>query len=256
MEPQSPSSGPVPAFSPPEARYQRFYRTGFYLLLFAVGILSALLYQEIYISQQVALPVSPSPSPFPTPTVLPIAIPSPTFFVSPTPTVVPKTTLRSTVCPVAFTVPTGRFYVPQAGRFATWNMREGEERFFFLPRAEETNGRYVVVELRVEGEPYVYGNGEVRVQCQDNPNKWNQTDFFSYVLKSGDIINAKLVHTTLWGRDVGVLTYSPTYNTSITDTVYLFATPPTLFHVKPLYLSQYQDMVSDVFKTLEFAPEF
>ncbi|OGG04227.1 hypothetical protein A2Z33_03695 [Candidatus Gottesmanbacteria bacterium RBG_16_52_11] len=178
------------------------------------------------------------------PTDMPTAYPLPTGKNDPTPMPSPTPAdmvLRSSRCPSAVTVPAGRINVPYENAYARWQVKEVTERFGFLPRAEEVNGRQALYELRVEGQ--IYGDGEIVliVACQDNANKWSQEDFLSYVLKTDFLVDPTMARTTLWGRDVAVLTYK-TASDQPAHTNWFFATPTHLYSIsKGNYINQYFD---------------
>lgn len=224
-----------------------------YILILIVGFFIGMFFQDRFKG------VKEEELSLPTPTSTPIveSTPTPTFeslmseaiTASPTPT---ANKLRSSVCPVQFTVPQGRVYVSKKGQYGTWQLRESNERFFFLPRSEEINGRKVYAELRLENQQYYDGEAQIVVQCQDNQNHWSQDDFFSYVLKADVIKDPLLTKVSLWNRSVGKLVYTTTYDGS-KDTVWLLSTPTTLFHAKTVVFDEaFRKDTENIFNTLLF----
>lgn len=225
------------------------------ILIFILGFILGIVFQiTVGKTTDILIPL-PTPTPFieltPTPTIdAPLEIQN---NPSPTPTPLPTTSkLKSSVCPVQFTVPAGRIYVTNKGQYATWQLREVTERFFFLPRAEEVNGRKVSADLRLENQQYYNGESQVVVQCQDNANHWSQDDFFSYVLKSDTIKDPLMTKVSLWNQTVGKLVYTTTYD-GRRDTVWLLSNPSTLFHAKTIVFDEkYRIETENIFNTLVF----
>lgn len=208
-----------------------------------------------------------SPGPQPEVVVVPTSLPSPievgpTVIPTdpapmegvPTPTELPKfESLRSNVCPVAFKVPAGKIYIPSKGTNGQWQVKdEKDNRFMFLPRAEETNGKRTTAELRADGQIYYNPQTNVEVYCQDNPNKWTSEQMMDFVVKADFLKSTSVAKIRKWNRDVYVLNYVPNYD-DITRTNWFFATPGTLFRIeKYVGDSDFQTQNSQVFDDISF----
>ncbi|MDO8451840.1 MAG: hypothetical protein Q7S76_03145 [bacterium] len=241
------------------------YRTGFFILIFIVGLLGGMLYSgrgssstdEIGRLAEYTETNLPTPTPIERSESLVPQFPSDTGISTPTPTVTPTpsisyTTLSSVVCPVQFTVEEGRIFIPSRGQYAVWQVRESTERFLLLPRSEEVNGKKVNAELRLEGQQY--GNPEVAVsvQCQDNHNHWSQADYFSWIPKSSDVADVRITMTQKWIREVGVMNFRWVSGNYL-DTLWTFSTVEKLYHAKPIVYNQaYRTDVMDVFESMRF----
>jgi len=245
------------------------YKIGFYILLFISFFLLFLLFYVIFLKYNdrsiksdtiISEPNLVAPTTinqFPTQTAKMDSYysnPTPTPEIdypisSPTPN---KSTIQSSLCPVKFLVSPVRILITSKNQYGLWQLIDRpSERFTYLPRAEEINGKEAELQLRAEGQVYFNGESEVSVHCQDNKNKWSQEDFISYVKKSDALRNPLFTKTQKWGREVYVLTDS--YTTGETYTLWLFASPSTLFHVqKTIYNTEFAKETEEVFNNITF----
>lgn len=162
-----------------------------------------------------------------------------------TPTLAEKI-FQGNLCPVDFTVKPGKFFISAKNQEGLWQLRErSDDRFMFLPRPEEVNGRSSEIEL--------LGEGSVKVFCQDNPNRWGQSDFLNNVLKADFLDSYQTSTEKLWGRDVIKILYTNKGGSFSPFTVWLFATPLHLFRIEKNFRSgEFQKDVEEVFQNLDF----
>lgn len=251
-----------------EAKTNEFYKIGFFVVLgvsfvLLLTIIAFILYKfssvsqpqdEFFKEQTQLIPLTATSMP-----EVSVSTPTPTTnFVITFPTKTPTPTIaeyvfKSSLCPVEFRVRPEKIFITSKNQYGIWQMLERKgERFKFIPRAEETNGEETEVELRAEGQIYGNGEGKVTVGCQDNPNRWGNSDFLSYVIKNDYMDSYQLSVVKLWGKDINKMEYVQK-GTNTTSTVWLFATPNKLVRVeKFFYNSEFNEEVEKIFQNLRF----